>query len=508
MTSEPGRLGIFPLDPGRLSKAVAHPVIPSSFSVTDLAPVAVWATNANGGCVAMAGAWERFTGRPPNAAAGDGWLAFAHDEDRVRLKATHLAANARRESFEVEARFVRPGGRAEWVRIIGVPHFVDDTFRGFTGCAVRADAIRAEREEGERDRRALGLLADLAWDALVVTDGGGRIVRTNAASRQLFSVRAGVEGEPLERFVPGWRRLLAGSEEAPTLDVAQGDGSVVTTRGRAVSVTSTTGADRRLPATTPSASGPAVVALRRVDSVAATDDRRGMEPGTLAADLLHDLSNVVTALLAGCELARMGLPPGHPVHAEIAEMAENVKRAQDLTLRLKPPERGKGDPESPSSDARAEPTRAGTTTATRIPTRPSRRRAPESLPSEVLRGRSILVVDDDASIRRSVRAAFEAAGAEVHDARHGADALLLWSDLRGRVDLVVTDLRMPEMGGDELAERLRRLRRDLPILFVSGYALDRRVRRRPGDGFLAKPFGGDDLIEAASQVVVQPGAGA
>ena len=119
-----------------------------------------------------------------------------------------------------------------------------------------------------------------------------------------------------------------------------------------------------------------------------------------------------------------------------------------------------------------------------------------------------MVVDDDASIRRSVRAAFEAAGAEVHDARHGADALLLWSDLRGRVDLVVTDLRMPEMGGDELAERLRRIRRDLPILFVSGYALDRRIRRRPGDGFLAKPFGGDDLIEAASQVVVQPGAGA
>ncbi len=505
MTSEPGRLGIFPLDPGRLSNAVAHPVIPSSFSVTDLAPVAVWATNANGGCVAMAGAWERFTGRPPNAAAGDGWLAFVHEEDRVRLKATHLAANARREPFEVEARIHRPGGRAEWVRIFGAPQFVDDTFRGFTGCAVRAQAIRAEREAGEQDRRALGLLADLAWDALVVTDSEGRIVRTNAASRVLFSVRAGVEGEPLDRFVPGWRRLLAERDEAPTLDVQQGDGSVVTTRGRAVSVAE---AGRSLPATTPSASGPSVIALRRVDSVDATNDRRGMEPGTVAADLLHDLSNVVTALLAGCELARMGLPPGHPVHAEIAEMAENVKKAQDLTLRLKPPERGKGDPESGPSDEKAESSRAGATAAPRMPARLSRRRAPASLPSEVLRGRSIMVVDDDASIRRSVRAAFEAAGAEVHDARHGADALLLWSDLRGRVDLVVTDLRMPEMGGDELAERLRRIRRDLPILFVSGYALDRRIRRRPGDGFLAKPFGGDDLIEAASQVVVQPGAGA
>ena len=423
----------------------------------------------------------------------------------MRLKATHLAANARREPFEVEARIQRPGGRSEWVRIIGAPQFVDDTFRGFTGCAVRAEAIRAEREAGEQDRRALGLLADLAWDALVVTDAEGRIVRTNAASRQLFSVRAGVEGEALDRFVPGWRHLLGALDEAPTLDVARGDGSVVTTRGRSASVLEV---GHGLPSKTPSPPGPAVVALRRVDSVPPVNERRGMEPGTLAADLLHDLSNVVTALLAGCELARLGLPPGHPVHHEIAELAENVKRAQDLTLRLKPPERGKGDPDPGPTEPKPARIEAPSVAGPRPASRGSRRRDPTSLPSEVLRGRSILVVDDEVSIRRSIRAAFEAAGAEVHDARHGADALLRWSELRGRVDLVVTDLRMPEMGGDELAERLRRLRRDLPILFVSGYALDRRVRRRPGDGFLAKPFGGDDLIEAASQVVVQPGAGA
>jgi PAS domain S-box-containing protein len=482
---------------------VAHPVIPSSFSVTEFAPVALWATNAAGACVAMAGAWERFTGRPANAAAGDGWLAFVHEKDRVRLKATLLAANARRESFEAEARIRRPGGQAEWVRIFGAPQFVDDTFRGFTGCAVRAEAIRSERQAAERDRRALGLLADLAWDALVVTDAEGRIVRTNAASRQLFAVRAGVEGEPLDRFVPDWMRLLGDLDEAPTLDVSRGDGSVVTTRARSVSVLEAAGG---LPATTPSGPGPVAVALRRVDPVPPANERRGMEPGTVAADLLHDLSNVVTALLAGCELARMGLPPGHPVHAEIAELAENVKRAQDLTVRLKPPERGKGDPDAASVESGAE--RRPASPDARPSSSFSRRRKQESLPSEVLRGRSILVVDDEMSIRRSVRAAFEAAGAEVHDARHGADALLMWSELRGRVDLVVTDLRMPEMGGDELAERLRRLRRDLPILFVSGYALDRRVRRRPGDGFLAKPFAGDDLIEAASQVVVQPGAGA
>jgi PAS domain-containing protein len=92
MTSEPGRVEVFTLEPARRSAAATDPVIPWSFSVTECAPVALWATNAQGAFVAMAGAWERLTGRPPNAAAGDGWLAFVHEKDRVRLKATHLAA--------------------------------------------------------------------------------------------------------------------------------------------------------------------------------------------------------------------------------------------------------------------------------------------------------------------------------------------------------------------------------------------------------------------------------
>lgn len=494
MTRKPGRLGVFPLDPGRLGGSVAHPVIPSSFSLTDLAPVALWATNASGSCVAMGGAWERFTGRPVDAAAGDGWLAFVHDEDRVALKAAHLTANARREPFETEARFRRHDGHWHWVRIAGIPQTSGGVFRGFTGCALAAHRIREERGEAERDRLVLGLVTDLSWDALVVADAEGRVVRTNTAARRLFASRTGVEGEPLDRFVPRWRSLRGATGDPPTVDVHRGDGSVVTTRGRSGSHAAPDGETF-------------VVALTRVDQLPPGEERRGMEPGRNAADLLHDLSNVVTALLAGCELARLGLPPDHPVVEEIDEIAENVRRARDLTQELKPPERGRGDPPpDPVAATPTDPPRERPSDP--VLGRPGRRRRAENLPSEVLRGRTVLVVDDELAIRRSVRAAFEGAGAMVHDARHGADALLMWSDLRGRVDLVVTDLRMPEMGGEELAERLRMLRRDLPILFVSGYALDRRVRRRPGDGFLSKPFNGEELLEAASRVVSQPGAGA
>lgn len=490
MTPKAGRLGVFPLDPGRLGGAVAHPVIPSSFSLTEFVPVALWATNGSGSCVAMAGAWERFTGRPPEAAAGDGWLAFVHDDDRVRLKAAHIGAMARRERFEVEARFRKHDGSWQWIRIVAVPQRSEGVFEGFAGCAFDATQLRDERATSERDLRALRYLVDLSVDALLVADSRGRVERANAAGRRVVGNGAGVEGESLDLLVPGWRSLLAADTEAPITEVVRSDGSTVTTRGRALALPDPLG-DRHL------------LALTRLEGLGSIEERRGMAPGRQAADLLHELSNVVTALLAGCELIRESVPVEHAALEELDVIEENVRRVRELTQALKPPERGKGEPDGSVPPRRREAFGG----SSRPPLRGARRRRESERPEDVLRGLTILVVDDELSIRRTVRAALEAAGATVHDARQGADALLTWSELRGGVDLVITDLRMPEMGGEELGERLRMLRRDLPILFVSGYAVDRRVRRRPGDGFLAKPFGRDELLAAAGAVVRQPGAG-
>lgn len=502
MNPRSGRLGVFPLDPGRLGGAVAHPVIPSSFSLTDLAPVALWATNDRGDCVAMAGAWERFTGRPPEAAAGDGWLGFVHDDDRVALKSAHLSAAARRERFEAEARFRRSDGSWHLVRVVGAPQLSGGVFQGFTGCAFDASRIREERDQHTRERRALGRLADLSFDGLVVVDPRGRIERANPAAVRMLGGegRTGLTGESLDLIVPGWRSLPTDAGSAPLVEVTRLDGTTLTARGRAELLPDPMG-DRT------------VVAIARMEGMAASEDRRGMPGGRGAADLLHELSNVVTALLAGCELLRETAAEGRVDASDIDLVENSVRQVRELTQALKPPERGRGDPDAGASTSASRlrpttPSPAGPAPSLRAPSRPTpRRRRETERPEETLSGLTVLVVDDDLAIRRSVRAALEAAGATVHDARQGADALLMWSDLRGRVDLVITDLRMPEMGGEELAERLRMLRRDLPILFVSGYALDRRVRRRPGDGFLAKPFGRDDLLKAAGAVVRQPGAG-
>ena len=72
------------------------------------------------------------------------------------------------------------------------------------------------------------------------------------------------------------------------------------------------------------------------------------------------------------------------------------------------------------------------------------------------------------------------------------------------IDLVVTDVIMPNVGGRELGERLAELRPGLPVLFISGYTDDDVVRRgllSPGSPFLQKPFEPDALARKVRQVI-------
>jgi CheY-like chemotaxis protein len=79
----------------------------------------------------------------------------------------------------------------------------------------------------------------------------------------------------------------------------------------------------------------------------------------------------------------------------------------------------------------------------------------------------------------------------VLEARHGADALLVWAEHHARIDAVVTDLRMPELGGRALVARLHALRPGLPVVYMSGYADEGVVAARgPREAFVEKPFTG------------------
>jgi CheY-like chemotaxis protein len=97
-------------------------------------------------------------------------------------------------------------------------------------------------------------------------------------------------------------------------------------------------------------------------------------------------------------------------------------------------------------------------------------------------------------------------GYAVLDARHGRDALQVAARHRGTIDLLVTDVVMPEMGGRELAERLAAQRPELRVLFISGYTSDEVLRKGVGTegAFVQKPFTSDVLLRSIRARLADP----
>jgi CheY-like chemotaxis protein len=107
---------------------------------------------------------------------------------------------------------------------------------------------------------------------------------------------------------------------------------------------------------------------------------------------------------------------------------------------------------------------------------------------------TILLVEDEPAIRRLMTIALEAAGYGVIEARNGTEALKLFSP---RIDLLLTDMRLPYLKGEELIARLRQRRQTLRVLAFSGFSLN----APQGVPFLQKPFGREALLHAVEEVL-------
>jgi two-component system cell cycle sensor histidine kinase/response regulator CckA len=117
---------------------------------------------------------------------------------------------------------------------------------------------------------------------------------------------------------------------------------------------------------------------------------------------------------------------------------------------------------------------------------------------------TLLLVEDEAAVRSSVRRLLEWHGYTVLEARNGEDALRVYDAHEGEIDLVLTDVLMPEMGGHELVERLRERRPDLRVLFMSGYSERAFITNGsipPGTGYLEKPFKVETLMRRLREVL-------
>jgi two-component system cell cycle sensor histidine kinase/response regulator CckA len=210
------------------------------------------------------------------------------------------------------------------------------------------------------------------------------------------------------------------------------------------------------------------------------DTGRGMDPSMLRHAFEPFATTKVPGGAAGLGLA--GVATVARQHDGVARVESQVGLGTTITLLLP----GLGYPAP--VDALLTPS-------------PETTRAPARTPEA---SATVLLVEDNAMVRRSIEATLRGMGYQVLAVDSGARCLETVEKTRGPIDLLMTDVVMPEMGGKELIERVRAIRPGIPVLFMSGY--DRATlasRKEPiaFEHFLQKPFDSDDLASAVRAAI-------
>ncbi|SFT80206.1 PAS domain-containing sensor histidine kinase [Mesorhizobium sp. YR577] len=148
----------------------------------------------------------------------------------------------------------------------------------------------------------------------------------------------------------------------------------------------------------------------------------------------------------------------------------------------------------PATDAGGQPTEAASAPAAKV----------SDAARDLSGSATVLLVEDEDAVRMGGMRALTSRGYTVHEASSGVEALEVYHELGGKIDIVVSDVVMPEMDGPTLLGELRKLRPDIKFIFVSGYAEDAFARNLPADaqfGFLPKPFSLKQLATVVKEVL-------
>ncbi len=186
---------------------------------------------------------------------------------------------------------------------------------------------------------------------------------------------------------------------------------------------------------------------------------------------IHDINNLLLAISCSSSKMLEQIPATDSGRDTVVDICEATERIAEITARLQVHLAG------PQSIGELRPHLAGEVT----------QKGTEE---------TVLVVDDDSQVRQFIRAALISGGYHVLEARHGPAAIALALRHRGLINLLVTDMLMPEMTGRELADALRIDVPNLRVLYLSGLDGSADLSTQPNalDAFVQKPFRMPELL--------------
>jgi PAS domain S-box-containing protein len=474
-------------------------------------------------------AFEHIWGKPVSTiyAAPWTWMDAVHADDRQRVQEAVLTKQAR-GAYDITFRIVRPDGRERWIRDRAFP--IADAEGNVLRIVGTATDITEQRrlEEQFRQSQKMEAVGQLAGG---VAHDFNNILAAIMMQVQLAEMTPDLPEEvrqlhddirgSAERAAHLTRQLLAFSRRQVMQPRHLDLNEVVTSITKLLQ--RTVGEDIQLQlhlASTP----------LQVHADAGMLDQVLLNLVVNARDAMPDGGRIVietgTTVLSG-DAIRNGteLPEGRYVHLRVRDNGcgippELLPRLFEPFFTTKQPGKGTGlglatvfgivKQHRGSVDVTSS-VGHGTTFEILFPegqVRPDLQAAPQP----VARGgtETLLLVEDEPIVRMLIRAVLERAGYRVLEASTGVEALRVWEQHRDSIDLLFTDIVMPDgMNGRALAARIRSDRPGLPVVFTSGYSAEiagRELTLEKGQTFLQKPASRSLLLETLRTTIEEAAA--
>ena len=241
--------------------------------------------------------------------------------------------------------------------------------------------------------------------------------------------------------------------------------------------------------------------------------------GQLAGGVAHDFNNLLTVIIGNCEFLLMRHQAGDPSFKEINEVHQNALRAAALVSQLlafsrkqtmQPKTLALGEVVGELAQMLRRLVGKGTTFNIYLPRR--HLDAVEAAPVEaaplvardVTGQDTILLVEDEEAVRSFAARALRMRGYQVLEAGGGEEALEIVKAGTSKIDLIITDVVMPNMDGPTMVRAVKAMNPALPVIFMSGYA-EEAFRRNDQNSedihFLPKPFGLKQLAAKVKEVL-------